>query len=65
VVENVVNATDPVEAGIQAAVTEARELLSIDGVEGVNLSGSATASGTRLGAEIKAEVGARIRAELG
>ena len=64
-VETVVNASDPVEAGIEAAVDEARELLAIDGVEGVNLSGLATASGTRLGAEIKAEVGARIRAELG
>ncbi|MDP9164754.1 MAG: methylenetetrahydrofolate reductase [Actinomycetota bacterium] len=65
VVQDVINATDPVEAGIRAAVDEAKELLSIDGVEGVNLSGSATASGNRFGAEIKAEVGARIRAEVG
>jgi methylenetetrahydrofolate reductase (NADPH) len=63
VVDQVINASDPTEAGIQAAVAEARELLSIKGVEGVNLSGLASASGTRRGAEIKAEVGARIRAE--
>jgi methylenetetrahydrofolate reductase (NADPH) len=37
--------------------------LQIDGIHGVNLSGLASASGTRRGAEIKAEVGARIRAE--
>lgn len=62
-VDAVVNAPDPVEAGIDAAVREARELLSINGIGGVNLSGLASASGTRRGAEIKAEVGARIRAE--
>ncbi|UMB72465.1 methylenetetrahydrofolate reductase [Mycobacterium paraterrae] len=63
VVEGVVNAADPIEAGIEAAVTEARELLAINGIDGVNLSGLASASGTRRGAEIKAEVGARIRRE--
>jgi len=62
-VEGVVNAPDPIEAGIEAAVAEARELLQIGGIHGVNLSGLASASGTRRGAEIKAEVGARIRAE--
>ncbi|WIM87248.1 methylenetetrahydrofolate reductase [Candidatus Mycobacterium wuenschmannii] len=62
-VDEVVNAADPIEAGIDAAVAEARELLAINGIEGVNLSGLASASGTRRGAEIKAEVGARIRAE--
>ena len=64
-VDEVVNAPDPVEAGIEAAVAEARKLLAIGGVHGVNLSGMASASGTRRGAEIKAEVGARIRAEHG
>ena len=64
-VDEVVNAPDPVEAGIEAAVAEARKLLAIDGIHGVNLSGLASASGTRRGAEIKAEVGARIRAEHG
>jgi methylenetetrahydrofolate reductase (NADPH) len=62
-VDRVVNAPDPIEAGIEAAVAEARELLQISGIHGVNLSGLASASGTRRGAEIKAEVGARIRAE--
>jgi methylenetetrahydrofolate reductase (NADPH) len=64
VVETVLGAADPIAAGIDAAVAEARALLSIDGVEGVNLSGSASASGPRAGAEIKAEVGRRIRAEV-
>jgi 5,10-methylenetetrahydrofolate reductase len=64
-VESVLNATDPVEAGIEAAVTEAHALLAIDGVEGVNVSGLASSAGTRIGAEIKAEVGARIRVEVG
>lgn len=62
VVEAVLNAPDPIEAGIRAAVDEARALLAVDGVAGVNLSGSASASGTGLGAQIKAEVAARIRA---
>ncbi|UXA20720.1 methylenetetrahydrofolate reductase [Mycobacterium sp. SMC-4] len=62
VVEHVLAAPDPTEAGIEAAAAEAEALLSIDGIAGVNLSGSATASGSRRGAEIKAEVGARIRA---
>jgi methylenetetrahydrofolate reductase (NADPH) len=63
IVAGVLSAADPVEAGIQAAVAEARALLSIDGVEGVNISGLASSSGTRAGAQIKAEVGMRIRAE--
>lgn len=62
VADRVLSAPDPVEAGIEAAVVEAQALLSIDGIAGVNLSGSATASGSRRGAEIKAEVAARIRA---
>ncbi|WP_083406287.1 methylenetetrahydrofolate reductase [Mycolicibacterium rutilum] len=61
VTEAVLGADDPVAAGIDAAVEEARQLLSIDGVEGVNVSGLASASGTRVGAEIKAEVGRRIK----
>lgn len=64
VVEEVLGSADPIAAGIDAAVAEARALLSIDGVEGVNLSGSASASGTKAGAEVKAEVGRRIRAEV-
>jgi methylenetetrahydrofolate reductase (NADPH) len=63
VVEQVLDAADPVAAGIAAAVAEARALLSIDGIEGVNVSGLASASGSRVAAEIKAEVGRCIRAE--
>nr|WP_156613692.1 methylenetetrahydrofolate reductase C-terminal domain-containing protein [Mycobacterium sp. 852002-51961_SCH5331710] len=61
VTEYVLAAPDPVAAGIEAAVAEARALLSIDGVEGVNISGLASASGARVGAEIKAEVGRRVQ----
>ncbi|KUI16058.1 methylenetetrahydrofolate reductase [Mycobacterium lehmannii] len=61
VTEYVLGAADPVAAGIEAAVAEAEALLSIDGVEGVNVSGLASASGARVGAEIKAEVGRRIQ----
>jgi 5,10-methylenetetrahydrofolate reductase len=61
IVSDVVNAADPREAGTDAAVHEAHALLSIDGVEGVNVSGLASGAGTRVGARIKAEVGARIR----
>jgi methylenetetrahydrofolate reductase (NADPH) len=64
-VDEVVNAPDPIEAGIETAVGEARKLLTINGIDGINLSGRASASGTRRGAEIKAEVAARIRAAGG
>lgn len=64
-VDEVVSAPDPVEAGIEAAVAEARKLLAISGIHGINLSGLASASGTRRASEIKAEVGQRIRAEHG
>ena len=63
VVDEVVNAADPVEAGIRAAVNEARALLAIDGIEGVNVSGLASGAGARVGAQIKSEVGERIRAD--
>ena len=63
VVHEVLNAADPIGAGIAAAVAEARTLLAIDGIDGVNVSGLASAQGTLVGAEIKAEVGRRIRAE--
>ncbi|BDB39727.1 methylenetetrahydrofolate reductase [Mycobacterium kiyosense] len=64
VTRQVLNAADPVAAGIAAAVEEARALLAIEGVEGVNVSGLASSSGARVGAEIKAEVGRRIREEV-
>ena len=64
IVDQVINASNPVEAGIEAALTEARALLAIEGVDGVNVSGLASGASTREGAHIKAEVGARIRAEF-
>jgi 5,10-methylenetetrahydrofolate reductase len=61
-VEGVLRARDVEAAGISAAVDEAFELLSIAGVAGVNLSGLASSRGEEAGAEVKAQVGARIRA---
>ncbi|MGV0849051.1 methylenetetrahydrofolate reductase [Mycolicibacterium phlei] len=63
VTEYVLAARDPVAAGIDTAVREAGELLAIDGIAGVNVSGLASASGARAGSEIKAEVGRRIYVE--
>jgi hypothetical protein len=65
VVDEVLGAADPVAAGVAAAVAQARALLAINGVDGVNVSGLASASGTRVGAEIKAEVGRLVKAEVG
>ncbi|MET0862906.1 MAG: methylenetetrahydrofolate reductase C-terminal domain-containing protein [Nakamurella sp.] len=62
-VETVLAATDPVAAGIEAAVAEAGALLAIDGVHGVNLSGLASARGTAFAAEVQAEIGHRVRSE--
>jgi methylenetetrahydrofolate reductase (NADPH) len=61
-VQEVLQAADPTTAGIEEAVAEARRLLAIDGVEGVNLSGLAAATGEVAAAEIKAEIGRCIRA---
>ncbi|WP_285598142.1 methylenetetrahydrofolate reductase [Kineosporia sp. NBRC 101731] len=63
-VQRVLSAPDPVAAGIAAAVEEARALLAVDGVVGVNLSGLATARGDVAGARIKAAVGDALRAEF-
>ncbi|MBW0101145.1 methylenetetrahydrofolate reductase [Pseudonocardia sp. KRD-291] len=60
-VEAVLAAPDPVAAGIDAAVAEARELLAVDGVAGVNLSGRGTSAGLGESTAIKAEIGRRIR----
>jgi methylenetetrahydrofolate reductase (NADPH) len=65
VVEAVVTAPDPVAAGINMALAEARSLLAIDGVAGVNLSGMASARGTAHAAEVQAEIGHRIHEEVG
>ena len=62
-VEAVLTAPDSVAAGIESAVREARALLAIDGVQGVNLSGMASARSVGFAAEVQAEIGRRIRAE--
>ena len=61
VVRQVINAPDPVEAGISAAVAEAKALLAIPGVTGVNLSGLASGRGYEYAAGIKADCATRIR----
>jgi 5,10-methylenetetrahydrofolate reductase len=59
-VERVLSAPDPEEAGIAAAVEEARRLLAVDGVAGVNLSGLGSGRDELAAAAIKAEVGRRL-----
>jgi 5,10-methylenetetrahydrofolate reductase len=61
VVERVLGAADTLTAGIDAAVAEARALLAVPGVVGVNLSGLASAHGVETAAAVKAEVATRIR----
>ncbi|MBT0769688.1 methylenetetrahydrofolate reductase [Kineosporia sp. J2-2] len=60
-VQRVLASPDPVGAGVEAAVAEARALLAVDGVVGVNLSGLASGRGEVAGAEVKAVVGERVR----
>jgi Methylene-tetrahydrofolate reductase C terminal len=60
-VERVLAAPDPRAAGIAAAVAEARALLEIPGVVGVNLSGTGSGNGVDDGAAIKAEVAAELK----
>jgi 5,10-methylenetetrahydrofolate reductase len=61
VVERVLATADPRVAGIAAAVAEARALLAIPGVVGVNLSGSASGRGVDDGAAVKAEIAVQLR----
>jgi methylenetetrahydrofolate reductase (NADPH) len=63
VVREVLDAPDPVAAGVAAAAREARALLKIPGVAGVNISGLASARGYGFAARVKAELAARIREE--
>lgn len=63
-VAGVLAAPDPVAAGVAAAVAEARALLAIPGVAGVNLSGLASGLGEDAAAEIKAAVAAEVRAAI-
>ena len=60
---SVLEADDGRAAGIAAAVLEARRMLAIDGVVGVNLSGSATAGPETESAAIMAEVAETLRAQ--
>jgi methylenetetrahydrofolate reductase (NADPH) len=62
-VARVLSAPDPVAAGIAAAVAEARALLAVPGVVGVNLSGLASDRNEETAAAIKAEVAARVKEE--
>jgi 5,10-methylenetetrahydrofolate reductase len=61
-VDGVLRAPDPVAAGVAAAVREARALLAVPGVVGVNLSGLGSGRGEEAGAEVKAAVAAEVRA---
>ena len=61
VVRAVLDDPDPVATGISAAAEQARALLAIPGVAGVNISGLASARGPKFAARIKAELAERIR----
>jgi 5,10-methylenetetrahydrofolate reductase len=61
-VREVLGSADPEEAGIAAAVEQARLLLETRQVQGVNVSGLASARGLQRAAEVKAEIGRRVRA---
>jgi 5,10-methylenetetrahydrofolate reductase len=61
VVRRVLDDPDPVAAGIAAAAREARALLAIPGIAGVNISGLASARGYEFAAQVKAELAAHIR----
>jgi 5,10-methylenetetrahydrofolate reductase len=60
--EQVLGAPDPRRAGIDAAVAEAMQMLDIDGVVGINLSGAATSGSELESAAIMAEVAEGVRA---
>ena len=60
-VQRVIDAPDPVEAGLAAALAEAQALLAIPGVAGVNLSGLASGRGYDYAAQVKADCATRIR----
>ena len=59
-VASVLSQPDSIRAGINAAVTEAREVLSIPGIIGVNISGLASSAGELAAADIKARVGREV-----
>jgi 5,10-methylenetetrahydrofolate reductase len=59
-VARVLAASDQRAAGIEEAVAEARALLAVPGVVGVNLSGSASSGSADEGARVKAEIAERV-----
>jgi methylenetetrahydrofolate reductase (NADPH) len=59
--DRVMTAADTREAGIEVAVDQARAMLGIAGVVGVNLSGSATSGPESESAAIMSEVATRLR----
>ena len=59
--QRVLASVDPRQTGIDVAVEQALAMLAIDGVVGVNLSGSATTGPELESAAIMAEVAGRIR----
>ena len=60
-VDAVLSAPDPVAAGIDAAVAEARALLAVPGVVGVDLSGRASCAGWAEAAQVQVEIARRVR----
>ena len=60
-VQRVLESADPVSAGVETAIALANDLLCIDGVAGVNLSGMASARDVDFAAEVQAEIGSAIR----
>jgi 5,10-methylenetetrahydrofolate reductase len=63
-VERVLRSPDREKAGVESAVEEALEMLSLEQVAGVNLSGLASDRGLEHAAEVKAEIGRRIKEQL-
>jgi methylenetetrahydrofolate reductase (NADPH) len=62
-VRRVLDSPDPVAAGIAFAAAEARALLGIPGIAGVNISGLASARGYDFAARVKADLAQRVREE--
>ena len=60
-VRAVLGSTDPVSAGISRAVQLATSLLSLPGVDGINLSGPASTKGEAERASVMREITSRLR----
>lgn len=60
-VSRVLDAADPVAAGVDLAIEEARALLAIPGIAGINVSGLASDAGPVAAAAVKAAVGRGIQ----